>query len=36
MYKQIQNFKRQGYSQKEAAEALGIDLKTAAKYYRMD
>jgi len=36
MYKQIQNFKRQGYSQKEVAEVLGIDLKTAAKYYRMD
>ena len=36
MYKQIQNFKRQGYSRKEVAEVLGIDLKTAAKYYRMD
>ena len=36
MYKQIKNFKRQGYSQKEVAEALGIDLKTAVKYYRMD
>ncbi len=36
MYKQIQAFRRQGYSKKEIAAVLGIDSKTAARYYRMD
>ena len=36
MYKQIQTFKRQGYSKKETAAGQGMDPKTVAKYYRMD
>ncbi len=36
MYKQIQTFKRQGYSKGKIAATLGMDPKTVAKYYRMD
>jgi len=36
MYKQIQDFKRQGYSKKEIAAVLAMDPKTVAKYYLMD
>ncbi|MBT9144237.1 MAG: hypothetical protein DDT42_00069 [candidate division WS2 bacterium] len=36
MYKQIQTFKRQGYSRSEIAAELEIAPKTAAKYYGMD
>jgi len=36
MYKQIQNFKRQGHSKREIATAMRVDPKTVAKYYRMD
>ncbi|MBT9147381.1 MAG: hypothetical protein DDT32_01135 [Syntrophomonadaceae bacterium] len=36
MYKQIQTFKRQGYSSKEIALRLAIDPKTTAKYYAME
>ncbi|GAI39885.1 unnamed protein product, partial [marine sediment metagenome] len=36
MYKQIQDFKRQGYSKKEIAAVLGMDPKTVVRYYRMD
>jgi len=36
MYKQIQTFKRQGYSKGKIAVTMGMDPKTVAKYYRMD
>ena len=36
MYKQIQIFKRQGYSRNEIASELGINPRTAARYYRMN
>jgi hypothetical protein len=36
MYKQIQIFKRLGYSRSEIASELERDLKTVARYYRMD
>jgi len=36
MYKQIQTFKRQGYSRNEIAYELDINPRNAAKYYRMD
>ena len=36
MYKQIQTFKRQGYSRNEIASGLEINPRTAARYYRMD
>lgn len=36
MFKQIQTFKRQGYSKGEIATVLGMDPKTVAKYCRMD
>ena len=36
MYKQIQTFKRQGYSSHEITSRLEIDPKTTAKYYAMD
>jgi len=36
MYKQIQTFKRQGYSRNKIASELDINPRTAAKYYRMD
>ena len=36
MYKQIQTFKRQGYSKGKIAITLGMDPKTVAKYYHMD
>lgn len=36
MYKQIQTFKRQGYSSNEIASRLEIDSKTTARYYAMD
>jgi len=36
MYKQIQTFKRQGYSRNKIASELGINPRTAAKYYQMD
>ena len=36
MYKQIQTFKRQGYSCNKIAKELEINPRTAAKYYKMD
>jgi len=36
MYKQIQTFKRQGYSSNKIAMELEINPRTAAKYYKMD
>ena len=36
MYKQIQTFKRQGYSRNKIAMELEINPRTAAKYYKMD
>jgi len=36
MYKEIQSFKRQGYSSNKIAMELEINPRTAAKYYRMD
>jgi len=36
MYKQIQTFKRQGYSCNKIAMELEINPRTAAKYYKMD
>lgn len=36
MYKQIQTFKRQGYSRNKIAKELEINHRTAAKYYKMD
>jgi hypothetical protein len=36
MYQKIQKFKRQGYSSKRVAHKLGINPRTAAKYFKMD
>ena len=36
MYKQIQTFKRQGYTREEIVSELGIDPKTVTKYSRMN
>ena len=36
MYKQIQTFKRQGYSRNKIATELEINPRTAAKHYKMD
>ena len=36
MYKQIQTFKRQGYSSNKIAEELEINSRTVSKYYKMD
>lgn len=36
MYRQIQEFKRQGYTKGEIGEEMGLDPKTVAKYYGMD
>jgi len=36
MYKQIQTFKRQGYTSNKIATELEINPRTAAKYYKMD
>ena len=36
MYKEIQNYKRQGYSKNEIVTLLGKDPKTVAKYYALD
>ena len=36
MYEKVQIFKRLGYSRSEIASQLEIDLKTVARYYRMD
>ena len=36
MYKQIQTFKRQGYSCNKIAMELEINPRTASKYYKMD
>jgi len=36
MYKKIQSFKSQGYSRNEIVAELGIDPKTAAKYFQME
>ena len=35
MYRQIQRFKRHGYSKGEIAAELGLDPKTISKYYQM-
>jgi hypothetical protein len=36
MYRQIQEFKRQGMTKGEIGEELELDPKTVAKYYGMD
>jgi hypothetical protein len=36
MYRQVQAFRRQGYSKASIVKALGLDPKTVAKYFEME